>query len=268
MADLTSDRLIAASGSTSSVLAKAFDLLGAFNHEHRVLTLSEIARRSGLPKSTTHRLLTTLTEARVVEKTGQGYRVGLRMFSVGNYPVEVQIRDVALPYLERLRRLTRQTVHLGVIDNLDVVYLEKLPSHLSPVTPAVVGGRLPAASTGVGKALLAFSSTSLDSPATSSSPWLRDHLDQVRRSGLAGDREEAAPGLACIASPIMSGNQVVAAISVAFAAGDGSGELFADPLRETSVAIGRALTGTVIGRRNSRPTLSRTRAFTASTLSA
>lgn len=255
MTELLHDRLEAVPASPSPALAKAFDLLDAFDHDHRVLTLSEIARRSGLPKSTAHRLLTTLTDVRVVEKSSRGYRIGLRMFSMGRRSLEVQLRDIALPYLERLRLLTRQTIHLGVLDDLDVVYLEKLTSHLSPITPAVVGGRLPAASTGVGKALLAFGHSTPISRVTSTSPRLWNHLDQVRRSGLARDREEAAPGLACIASPIMSGNHVVAAVSVAFAVGDGSGERFTDPLRETSAAIGRALAGaTVTGALGGHPT--------------
>lgn len=248
MTELLGDRAGAVAASPSSTLVKAFDLLDAFDHDHRVLTLSEIARRSGLPKTTTHRLLTSLVDARVVDRTAQGYRIGLRMFSMGRFSLEVQIRDIALPYLERLRRLTRQTVHLGVLDNQNVVYLEKLTSHLSPATPAVVGGHLPAASTGVGKVLLAFGDATLTSHPASCSPRLRDHLEHVRRNGLAGDREESAPGLACVASPIMSGNRVVAAISVAFAVGDGSGKLFADPLCETSAAIGRALTGITAGR--------------------
>jgi DNA-binding IclR family transcriptional regulator len=59
--------------------------------------------------------------------------------------------------------------------------------------------------------------------------------------GIAADREEAARGLACVAAPIFVGQQAVAAVSVGFTASAGSGELFVNPLRETSAAIGRAL---------------------------
>lgn len=251
------DQLESSSAAASpSVLWKAFDVLETFNQSRRVLTLSEISRRSGLPKSTAHRILTMLLEVKAVERSGQGYRIGLRMFSMGTCSAEVRLRDAALPHLERLRRVTRQTVHLAVLEDTDVVYLEKLPSNLSPATPAVVGGRLPAASTGVGKALLAFgdcppaglhpststSTTSIRAALSRPTP-LPDYLEGVRRNGIAGDREEAARGLACVAAPIMIGQRAVAAISVGFDANAGTGELFVNSIRETSTAVSRVLAG-------------------------
>ena len=239
----------AATDVAPSVLWKAFDVLESFNQSRRVMTLSEIARKSGLPKSTTHRILTMLLEVDAVQRVGQGYRIGLRIFTMGTCSAEVQLRNVALPHLERLRRVTKQTVHLAVIEEADVVYLEKLPSAASPSTPAVVGGRLPARSTGVGKALLAFTGPapeSVTAPRNHTSTFrrpglLRSYLQDVRMMGIAADREEAARGLACVAAPIFAGQQAVAAVSVAFTASAGSGELFVNPLRETSAAIGRAL---------------------------
>jgi DNA-binding IclR family transcriptional regulator len=237
----------AATDVAPSVLWKAFDVLETFNQSRRVMTLSEIARKSGLPKSTTHRILTMLLEVDAVQRVGQGYRIGLRIFTMGTCSAEVQY--VALPHLERLRRVTKQTVHLAVIEEADVVYLEKLPSAASPSTPAVVGGRLPARSTGVGKALLAFTGPAPESvtpPRNHTSTFrrpglLRSYLQDVRMMGIAADREEAARGLACVAAPIFVGQQAVAAVSVGFTASAGSGELFVNPLRETSAAIGRAL---------------------------
>jgi DNA-binding IclR family transcriptional regulator len=237
----------AATDVAPSVLWKAFDVLETFNQSRRVMTLSEIARKSGLPKSTTHRILTMLLEVDAVQRVGQGYRIGLRIFTMGTCSAEVQY--VALPHLERLRRVTKQTVHLAVIEEADVVYLEKLPSAASPSTPAVVGGRLPARSTGVGKALLAFTGPAPESvtpPGNHTSTFrrpglLRSYLQDVRMMGIAADREEAARGLACVAAPIFVGQQAVAAVSVGFTASAGSGELFVNPLRETSAAIGRAL---------------------------
>jgi DNA-binding IclR family transcriptional regulator len=239
----------AATAVAPSVLWKAFDVLETFNQSRRVMTLSEIARKSGLPKSTTHRILTMLLEVDAVQRVGQDYRIGLRIFTMGTCSAEVQLRNVALPHLERLRRVTKQTVHLAVIEEADVVYLEKLPSAASPSTPAVVGGRLPARSTGVGKALLAFTGPAPESvtplrnhTSTFRRPGLlRSYLQDVRMMGIAADREEAAPGLACVAAPIFVGHQAVAAVSVAFTASAGSGESFVNPLRETSAAIGRAL---------------------------
>lgn len=234
-----------------SVLWKAFDVLDTFNQSRRELTLSDIARRSGLPKSTVHRILTMLLEVKAVERTGHGYRVGLRMFSLGTCTAEVRLKDVAMPYLERLRRVTRQTVHLAVIEHADVVYLGKLTSSVSPPTPAVVGGRLPAETTGVGKALLAFGDRPSSATYGGNRPTNRpryaegwgDYIEEVRRSGIAGDREEAAPGLACVATPVLISDRAVAAISVGFTAAAGDGQAFVNPLREASIAISRALAG-------------------------
>jgi DNA-binding IclR family transcriptional regulator len=244
-----------AQATAPSILWKAFEVLDSFSQGQRVMTLSEIARRSGLPKSTTHRLLLMLIEVQAVERVGHGYKIGLRMFTRGALCADVSLRDVALPHLERLRRVTRQTVHLAVLQDNDVVYLEKLPSLVSPRTPALVGGRLKAHLTGVGKALLAFSGNPVPAgiPLTSPVPLesrapqqLVHYLDGVRRTGIAGDREHAARGLACVAAPIMVDGRATAAISVAFAAKDGTGEVFVGPLRETAADLARAVAMTTL----------------------
>jgi DNA-binding IclR family transcriptional regulator len=242
----TPDRAVA-----PSVLWKAFDVLGSFSQSRRALTLSEIARGCGLPKSTVHRTLTMLLEVKAVDRVGHRYRMGLKMFTMGMCSAEVALRDVALPHLERLRRNTGQTVHLAVRDEFDVVYLEKLVSASSPATPAIVGGRLPAHATGIGKALLAFSSAGAGLPdrtlaarttATLTRPAdLRRCLQDVREKGVAIDRGEAAAGLACVATPIIVNSAPIAAISLAFPTTAGSGQQFISPLREAAATIARAV---------------------------
>ena len=240
--------LAASDAHSPSVLWKAFDVLDAFDQGQRILTLSEVARRSDLPKSTVHRILGMLLEVQAVERSGHGYKIGLRIFSMGALSVDARLRERSLPHLERLRRITRHTVHIATLQGSEVVYLDKLPSSLSPNTPALVGGRLPAHRTGVGKALLAFTGDAarmMPEPSRSvgggafRADDLGRRLETVRRTGIAGDREEAAPGLACVAAPIMSGGRALAAVSVAFAASDGSGEVFLNPLRETVAALSR-----------------------------
>ena len=78
-----------------SVLWKAFDVLSAFNHKERVLTLARIARQSGLPKSTVHRVLAMLSDIGAVEQHEDGYRIGLRMFTLGALPPEAALREAA-----------------------------------------------------------------------------------------------------------------------------------------------------------------------------
>lgn len=234
--------------SASSILAKAFDVLHTFTHDRPVLTLSEIARRSGMPKSTVHRLLAMLLELQAVEREGRGYKVGIRMFTVGETSADVRLREFARPHLEQLRRATRQTVHLAVLEGQDAIYLEKLTSGESPLTPAVIGGRMPAHRTGVGKALLAFRVSSSTS-GRGTEPSLPDSavarlagtLEHVRRHGIAYDHEEAARGLSCVAAPVLLGGRAVAAVSVAFRSEEGSGERFINPVRQAAGAMARSI---------------------------
>ncbi|WP_174548805.1 IclR family transcriptional regulator [Actinomadura formosensis] len=237
---------------TPSVLWKAFAVLGAFSHRNRVLTLAQIVRYSGLPKSTAHRVLAMLVDIGAIEQADGGYRVGLRMFSLGTLPPEAALREAALVHLEELHRYTGQTLHLAVLRGADVVYLAKLLSRRSVPTPAAVGGRFPAHCTAVGKALLAFSAGgsaagALTEPlrrrtasSLASAEQVRRQMDVIRTAGFAVDREESADGLACVAVPVLVRGRAVAALSVAFPASAGSGQVLVGPLRQAAVAISRS----------------------------
>src|SRR5882757_6646134 len=140
-----------------SILGKAFAILGAFTHGPRMLSLSQISRRSGVPKSTAHRVLAMLVELGAVERSGTEYRIGDMMFSYGSRSPEVALRAAALTHLESLLLQTRQTVHFAVLRKQEILYLEQLSTG-TVISPATVGGRLPAHLTGAGKALLAHAS--------------------------------------------------------------------------------------------------------------
>lgn len=225
-----------------------------FSRGRRVLTLAEIVRSSGLPKSTAHRVLAMLMEVRAIEQVQGGYRIGLRMFSIGALPLEAALREAAMPHLEELHRVTGQTLHLAILRGADVVYLEKLlPRRASVATPSVIGDRLPATCTGVGKALLAFSPCDVAAAALAgplkrrtarslgSLEEVRRELDAIRDRGHAFDREEAAAGVACVAVPVLAApSRAAAAISVAYPAAAGRGEALIAPLRETAAMISRS----------------------------
>jgi DNA-binding IclR family transcriptional regulator len=236
-------------GAAPSVLWKAFDVLGAFSHRDRVLSLAEIARRSALPKSTAHRVLAMLLETGALEQAEGGYRLGLRMFSLGALPPEAELREAAMVHLEGLHRVTGQTLHLAVLRGPDVVYLEKLLSRQRIDTPAAVGDRLPGTCTAVGKALLAFSGEQAEAAvltrplprrttrSVASADALRGQFAAIRARGYATDREESTDGLACVAVPVIAGGRAVAAVSVAFPASAGTGAVFVGPLRQAAAAI-------------------------------
>ena len=117
------------------------------------------AGRSDLSTSTTFRLLSTLVRHRYVERDEQTnrYSLGLACLELArSYYLGNEVRRAALPELDKLRNETRETVHLAVLDEMEIVYIEKLEG-LQPIglMGSRVGGRSPAYCTGVGKALLA-----------------------------------------------------------------------------------------------------------------
>lgn len=195
--------------------------------EDQELSLSEIARRTGMAKPTVFRLVNELTTWGVLERTGSGVRLGLRLFQLGQLaPRQMRLRDAAAPFLATLCHDTQQTVHLAILDGLDVVYVDKLNGQDGPTLPSRTGGRMPLHCTGVGKALLAYSpqatltaiveaGLSRRTPRTIVAPgMLVRELATVREHGLAYEREESAVGVACVAMPIVCPTGAVAAISV------------------------------------------------------
>ncbi len=237
----------------TSVLWKAFDVLDTFSRQHRVLTLSELARTSGLPKSTVHRVLAMLRELGAVEQVDGGFRMGLRMLTMAASSPEAGLREVAVPHLLELHRTVGHTVHLCALRGEDVVYLEKLHESDAQVIPTSVGMRLPAHCTGVGKALLAHRAA--DTDATAHTPSLRRltprsitepralalALAQVRQRGMAVDRDEAVHGLSCIARPVLIGGHAVAAVSIGFPSSAGRGEAWLGRLGRTVGSLSAAL---------------------------
>jgi DNA-binding IclR family transcriptional regulator len=211
-----------------SFLRRVVTVLDAFRPEDDGLSAAELARRSGLPRSTAHRIAADLVEAGLLERRGTGVRLGLKLFEIGQrVPRRRVLRDAALPLMADLREATRQTVHLAVMDGDEVVYLEILGSPGGPPLPSTIGGRLPAHATGVGKAMLAFSPpdvvrsvlgtdlAKLSERSVTAPGLLARELASVRRDGVAYDREESGPGILCAASPVLGpGGEVLGALSI------------------------------------------------------
>src|SRR5690606_37535456 len=120
-------------GSTSLVtsVTRATAILQAFDHEHPLLTLGELSRRVGLPKSTVHRLVLTLEAGGLIardEPSGR-YRLGLELLRLAAVAQDsIDLRSIARSTLERLAAELRETVHLTVLDRGEVVYIDKIES--------------------------------------------------------------------------------------------------------------------------------------------
>jgi IclR family acetate operon transcriptional repressor len=218
----------AAEGTPISVVGRTMSILTSFHEGETVISLSELSRRAGLPKSTTHRLLKELSTWGVVEFTSDGVALGMRMFELGNLVARQRdLRDVAEPTLNQLHRDTGLTVHMAILDDLEVVYIDKLSAVNAPPLPSRFGGRMPAYCTGVGKVLLAFADAETIERAAAArgrrrtprslvmSGMLFRELAAIRAERLAFDREESTVGVACMAVPIFDElGGAVAAISV------------------------------------------------------
>ncbi|MET4538455.1 IclR family acetate operon transcriptional repressor [Arthrobacter bambusae] len=240
---------------TTSVLDRAALVLGAFRVEDRSLGVSELARRTGLPKSTVSRLTSELLRLQFLERHGSGFRLGLTLFELGQMVVTPkELRRRAMGVMVDLRNATGQTVHLAVLDGTEVVYIEILRGRGTPPLPSRVGGRMPAHATAVGKALLAFSPPSalegvlaggLHQVAGStivSEDALRGALKEVAATGLAYEENESAPGSSCVASPVLdSGGSLVASLSVSGHVGLLNIERVAPAVRTAALALGRQL---------------------------
>lgn len=230
-------------------------ILGAFRQMDHALGTSELARRTGLPKSTVHRLVHELERYGLLEPHGTAVRLGLRLFEIGQLVHrQADLSEAATPFMADLREATRNTVHLAVLDGLEVVYIQILTGPDAPMLPSRTGGRLPAHATGVGKAILAFSPTStVDSLLRHRLPRLSRHticlpgrlraeLDRVRTEGVAYDREESRPGVACVACPILGPRSLaIAAISVSGWVNRLRPERVAPVVRTTARALSRSL---------------------------
>lgn len=220
----------AADVSTESSVAKALHLLESFDGGSHQLGVSELARRTGIPKSSVHRLCCELTECGFLVRTPRRqYRLALRVFELGSAgPACAELRQTASRFLQQLTVLTGETAHLGTLDGSDVVYLDKIETPRSEKLPSQIGARNPAYCTGIGKALLAWNTEKhgeligraelpvFTSRTISSGAQLARELAVIRSSMVAFDREERTVGIACVAAPIKDRNgRAVAAISVA-----------------------------------------------------
>lgn len=215
----------------SRSVLRSFAILEAVAlHSHEPLRLVDVVARTGLPKTTCHRLLNVLTDSGLVRVDDQGrYGPGALLLAMGmNFLKQTDIRAFARPSMERLTESTQETCHLGILQFPWVVYLEKVESPLAVRMHSEVGAMNPLYCTGLGKALLAFSSADMiDSicarpldprtPNTITTPSeLREELGRIRERGYSIDDVENEEGIRCVGAPIFGHDGTpIAAISLA-----------------------------------------------------
>jgi IclR family acetate operon transcriptional repressor len=192
-------------------------ILESFRPRERDVSLGDLADRVGLPKSSVHRLLTTLIAHGFVDRdpATRRYTLGIRLFELGSAAIhERGLYGAAQPQLEGLSRSTGETCHLAVLSGIDAVYVYKVDGPSNITMSSRVGGRAPCHATSIGKVLIAWAPRELlaevrahpmpaCTPHTITSVERFDtELARVRAQGYALDLEEYSEGLHCVAAPV------------------------------------------------------------------
>ncbi|MCD2114819.1 MULTISPECIES: IclR family transcriptional regulator [Rhodococcus] len=234
---------------SNAFIARVAGLLDEFHTGDR-LTLSELSTRTGLPRSSTHRLLTQLAEHGWVSKRGKTYALGRTPLEWGalarNHD---RLHRAAHPVLHDLHSATGLVVHLAVLEGGDVRYVDKVGR--GPVAlPSRIGGRQPAHRTALGKALLAHTRMHAAYPATgctyATAPRAenllsRNEIARIRERHVAHECGESLPGIACVAAPIGNGQMCVGALSVTGPVDIVDTVSLATPVRLAARAVWRSL---------------------------
>jgi DNA-binding IclR family transcriptional regulator len=213
------------------VLDRALAILDMLSSEGPDLALGEISEKLGLHKSTAHRLIMVLERHKLIERNSVNgrYRLGLKLFELGTKAVsQLDLRERARPFLDRLVLETSETVHLGILDDTEVVYLDKVEPARSVRMSSSVGRRNPAYCTAMGKATLAYlpdeqveavvrkhGLKAVTANTITSFLELKRELGAIRERGYAVDNEEIEEGVRCVGCVVRNfSGQPVAAISV------------------------------------------------------
>lgn len=210
---------------------RAIRILELFTGSLTELGITEIAQMMGLGKSTVYGLVNTLLAAGYLEQNPENkrYRLGLKLFQLGSIVQErMNVREIALPYLRAISEEFGMTVHMGLYQDWEVVYIDKVDAPNTRIVYSQVGKRAPMYCTGIGKAVLANLKEgdiryildtqpreALTRYTITDSRELMEELRKIRENGYAMDREEVEIGLRCIAVPIFDfQKKPVAAISI------------------------------------------------------
>lgn len=210
---------------------RAILILQLLGQEPDGLTISQITKRISIAKSTVFTILTTLSIYGMVERvenTGR-YQLGIALFTLGSSVLErLDVRSRAYPILKRLAQETQLTTHLGIIDENEVVYIEKIEGQGPIQIQSAVGRRMGVHCTSLGKAILAqWPQEKLQTilaghkllqrtPNTiTSAPLLQEDLSRTKERGYAFDDEENELGIRCLGAPIFDHRgEVLYAVSI------------------------------------------------------
>lgn len=221
---------LTAKDNSTGTLGKAIDVLEAVAAKESPPRFTDLLGALGQPRGTLHRQISNLIEEDLLTvRSDHSYELGLKLLKLaarawsGN-----QFRSIAEPHLRAMNDETGETIHLGVLNDIEVIYLDKVEGRQSVRMYSQIGNASPVFCTGVGKAALSalpdeelqsrisriafktFTGSTLSDAAA-----LTAEIEDIRQTGIAYDREEHEPGIHCVAAPIYSENrEFLAGISV------------------------------------------------------
>jgi DNA-binding IclR family transcriptional regulator len=210
------------------VVERMTQILDVFLAGEGPYRLEDVTSCTGLPRSTTFRLLSQLVRLQWLEHGVNGYRLGGRVLGMPSRDVDHrELRSAAADVLNELHLSTGAVAHLGVLDGATVTYLDKVGGRAATTMPSRVGGRLPAYRTVMGRALLAclpaervdllLSADSADRNRPLDLPRLHEQLQRIRqRNGLSlHEVRRQGPDISAIAAPVRGPEGAVGAIGLA-----------------------------------------------------
>ncbi|MEU5872222.1 IclR family transcriptional regulator C-terminal domain-containing protein [Glycomyces sp. NPDC047369] len=210
-------------------LARGLAVIRSFSAEREAMTLSEVAKETGLTRATARRFLLTLTELGYVRFDGRYFALTPRVLELGfAYLSSLSLPEIAQPHLERLVAEVQESASVAVLDDTDIVYVSRVATQRIMRVSINIGTRFPAASTSMGRVLLAdlpgyrldeilesIELTAFTPHTITDTDRLREELEQVKAQGWAFVDQELEEGLRSIAVPIRDQwGKAVAAVNV------------------------------------------------------
>ena len=196
---------------------RAVRILECFSEEKKELKLTEISERLGLNKSTVHGIISTLKYHGFIsqDEETQKYKLGIRFVGFGDLVINsMNIRNAAVPVIDKVCEKIEETVHLAMLDGTDVVWIEKRECNKSIKTSTTIGARLPAYTTADGKIMICYQNKDkiknylpkripqhTKNTITNKAEFIK-RLFEVKNKGYTIDNEEYVEGLKCVAAPI------------------------------------------------------------------
>ena len=218
-------------GNTIRAVDRAVDVLLCFSTQTPALNMTQISERTGIHKSTVHRMLATLEQRHFVQRDAETgiYRLGVRLIQMAHLSLEgINIHQVALPYMQILADEFRETVDLAVLDQNHVMFLDVIQSPQRVKLSSAPGMRLPAFATASGKAILAWlpeeeairvrdkNNINYDANKEPTLEGFLEDLQIIRERGFSLDEEELEIGINAVGAPILGiDRKPVASIAVA-----------------------------------------------------